>query len=119
MENDKIKDSFLNNGFVVVPKLFDEETISIAKNLLGDFDYSKIPDVVFDEGGKLPKYWQGINSYIKYFNRFFSSKLLNTAKILLDQESPAGLSRSRRDRRISAAGESANAVMRSGRCWID
>jgi len=86
MENDKIKDSFLNNGFVVVPKLFDEETISIAKNLLGDFDYSKTPDVVFDEGGKLPKYFQGINSYIKYFNRFLSSKLLNTAKILLDQE---------------------------------
>lgn len=86
MEIDTIKNTFLENGFVVIPKLFDEETISTAKNLLNDFDYSKVHDVVFDEGGKLPKYFQGINSEIKYFNKFLSSKLLNTAKVLLDQE---------------------------------
>ena len=86
LENEKIKNLFLDNGFVVVPKLFEEETISTTKNLINDFDYSKISDLVFDEGGKLPKYLNGLNYHIKYLNNFFSSKLLNLAKVLLDQE---------------------------------
>ena len=86
MKYGDIKNSFIENGFAVVPKLFDEETISIANNLLKDFDYSKINDAVFDEGGNIPKYFQGINSHMKYFNKFLSSKLLITAEELLNQE---------------------------------
>jgi phytanoyl-CoA hydroxylase len=81
-----ITNSFLKNGFVVVPKLFDEETTSVANDLLSNFDYSKNNNIVFDEGGNIPKYFQGINTHIKYFNKFLSSTLLNIVKELLNQE---------------------------------
>jgi hypothetical protein len=86
LNNNEIKDQFAQNGFFVAPKLFDEETISTANNLLRDFDYSKVTDVISDESGQLPKYFQGINSHIKYFNKFLSSRLLNIGSILLNQD---------------------------------
>ena len=93
ISREKIKNSFIQNGFIHVNNVFTQDLCNEAKLCLIDFEKNLLENK--NEAGLVTeqinnsikvKYFQGLYSVNPIFRKFYSIRLIEIAKLILDSD---------------------------------